>query len=104
MKKTRKWGRSAPEKPSEEAKERQPPEQVKRPIRLTSRGRNYVACVLFPDKSAYEAGNKVAHDIASNPELRMAMYEAGYRRRANNYTTEQIIILLRHYGKISPTP
>ena len=100
MAKIRKWGSRTPERPAEEAKERQPPEQVKRPIRLTGHGRNYVACVLFPDKSAYEAGNKVAHDIASNPELRMAMYEAGYRRRANNYTTQQIIILLKHYGKL----
>ena len=100
MKKTRKWGRSAPERPHQVANERQPPEKVKRPLRLTSRGRNYVACALFPDKSAYEAGNKVAHDIASNPELRMAMYEAGYRRRAVNYTTEQIVILLRHYGRL----
>ena len=100
MKRIRKWGLRTPERPAEEAKERQPPERVKRPIRLTSHGRNYVACVLFPDKSAYEAGNKVAHDIASNPELRMAMYEAGYKRRANNYTTQQIIILLKHYGKL----
>ena len=100
MKRIRKWGSRTPERPAEEAKERQPPERVKRPIRLTGHGRNYVACVLFPDKSAYEAGNKVAHDIASNPELRMAMYEAGYRRRANNYTTQQIIILLKHYGKL----
>ena len=100
MKKIRRWGLRTPERPAEEAKERQPPERVKRPIRLTSHGRNYVACVLFPDKSAYEAGNKVAHDIASNPELRMAMYEAGYRRRANNYTTQQIIILLKHYEKL----
>ena len=100
MKKIRRWGSRTPERPVEEADERQPPERVKRPIRLTGHGRNYVACVLFPDKSAYEAGNKVAHDIASNPELRMAMYEAGYRRRANNYTTQQIIILLKHYGKL----
>ena len=60
-----------------------------------------MACQLFPDKSAYEAGNKVAHDICSNPELRAAMRDAGYKRNALNYTTEQIVILLRHYGKIS---
>ena len=99
MKKTRKWGRSAPERPSEEAKERQPPLPEKRPLRLTSHMRSDFAVAVYPQLTRKDAGFRVAQDIANIAELRAAMYRAGYRPGMKGYTDAQLAVLVKHYSQ-----
>ena len=97
MKKIRRWGLRTPERPAEEAKERQPPERVKRPIRLTSHMRSDFAVAVYPQLTRKDAGFRVAQDIANIRELRADMYRAGYRPGMKGYTDEQLAVLVKHY-------
>ena len=96
MKKIRRWGRSAPERP-QQADERQPPEKVKRPLRLTSHMRSDFAVAVYPQLTRKDAGFRVAQDIANLRELRADMYRAGYRPGMKGYTDEQLAVLVKHY-------
>ena len=102
MKKIRKWGHSAPERPQQEANERQPPERVGRPLRLTSHMRSDFAVAVYPQLTRKDAGFRVAQDIANIPELRTAMYRNGYRPGMKGYTDAQLAVLVRHYRSTSP--
>ena len=96
MKKTRKWGRSAPERP-QQADERQPPEKVKRPLRLTSHMRSDFAVAVYPQLTRKDAGFRVAQDIANITELRAAMYRAGSRPGMKGYTDAHLAVLVKYY-------
>lgn len=65
---------------------------------LTSNLRSAVAQMLYPELSRRDAGIQVASDIATDPWLRIAMKQAGYRKGVTGYTPQQLEALKEFYS------